>query len=196
MSRAILLSGGVDSSALATIERPDLAIVVDYGQLPAHGEMRAASAIASRLCLRLEELRIDCSPLGSGDLAGVEASRHAPSPEWWPYRNQLLVTLAAPLALRLGVHEILIGAVSTDGEHADGTAEFVQALDELLVLQEGGMRVSAPGLDRTSGELVQESGMPPSLIAWTHSCHVANLACGQCRGCVKRARVLQDIGFG
>ena len=47
MKRAILLSGGVDSSAIAFLERPQLAIVVDYGQLPAVGERRAAHAIAN-----------------------------------------------------------------------------------------------------------------------------------------------------
>ena len=193
--RAILFSGGVDSSALAVIEKPDVGIVVDYGQVPAEGELRAARAISKRIGLCLETISIDCSSLGSGDLAGSEGSQHAPSPEWWPYRNQLLVTLAAPLALRLGVDEILIGSVATDRQHADGSPEFVEALNRLLVIQEGRIGVSAPGLERTSAELVRDSGIPASLLAWTHSCHTSSLACGQCRGCIKRASVIRDAGL-
>ena len=85
--------GRVDSSAIALLERPQLAIVVDYGQLPAAGERRAALIIAKRLDIPLETIVVDCSSLGSGDMAGICASPHAPVPEWWPYRNQLLVTL-------------------------------------------------------------------------------------------------------
>ena len=196
MNRAILLSGGVDSSAIAFLEQPQLAIFVDYGQMPAVGELRAARAITKRLGIPLEAIRIDCSSLGSGDMAGTCASPYAPVPEWWPYRNQLLVTLAAPVALNMGAQEMLVGAVSTDGQHTDGTAEFIKTLNQLMIIQEGRIGVSAPAIGKTSVELVRDSGIPLSLLAWTHSCHVANLACGQCRGCVKRANVLDEIGFG
>ena len=174
------------------IEEPDVGIVVDYGQLPAKGELRSARSIAKRIGLALETISIDCSSLGSGDLAGSKASRHAPIPEWWPYRNQLLVTLAAPVALKLGVDEVLLGTVSTDRQHADGSAEFIAALNHLMVIQEGGLRVSAPGIDRTSAELVRDSRIDATILAWTHSCHMASFACGQCRGCVKRAAVIRD----
>ena len=71
MKRAILLSGGMDSSAIAFMERPQLAIVIDYGQMPAGGERRAARAVAKRLNIPLETIEIDCSFLGSGDMAGT-----------------------------------------------------------------------------------------------------------------------------
>ncbi len=193
MKQAILLSGGVDSSAIAFVERPQLAIFVDYGQLPAEGEWRAANAVATRLGIPLEFIGIDCSTIGSGDLAGIEAAPHAPTSEWWPYRNQLLMTLAAPVALKLGVKEILVGTVLTDSLHADGTPGFIEALSTLMMMQEGGIRVTAPGLYKTSLDLVNDSGIPLSLLSWTHSCHVANLACGQCRGCTKRADTFEKI---
>ena len=158
MKRAILLSGGVDSSAVAFREKPQLAIVIDYGQKSAAGEERAARVISKRLNIPLEIIQIDCSSLGSGDMAGTSASPHAPVPEWWPYRNQLLVTLAAPVALKFGAQEILVGTVSTDRQHADGTPEFIKALNLLMMTQEGQIGVSAPGLARTSVELVRDSG--------------------------------------
>ena len=40
-------------------------------------------------------IRCDLSDLGSGDLVGKAANVAAPASEWWPYRNQMLVTLAA-----------------------------------------------------------------------------------------------------
>src|SRR5690349_9850191 len=92
---AILLSGGIDSIALAYWKRPDLAITIDYGQLPARAEIDAATAAARDLELEHDIVRIDCRSIGSGDLAGTLSHAVAPAPEWWPYRNQLLITIAA-----------------------------------------------------------------------------------------------------
>ena len=37
----MLLSGGMDSIAVAYWRRPSLAITIDYGQVPAAGELRS-----------------------------------------------------------------------------------------------------------------------------------------------------------
>ena len=92
MSRTgILLSGGMDSIAVAYLCRPSIAITVDYGQLPAAGEKRAASAVADELGLRHETITVDLLPLGSGHMAERPPIDVAPIPEWWPFRNQMLV---------------------------------------------------------------------------------------------------------
>jgi 7-cyano-7-deazaguanine synthase len=49
MAKAILLSGGIDSIALAYWQRPDIAITIDYGQAPAQAEINASTAVASAL---------------------------------------------------------------------------------------------------------------------------------------------------
>ncbi len=191
--RAVLLSGGMDSIALAHWQRPEVAITVDYGQRAARAEVAAAAQVAAELGMRHEVVRVDCSALGSGDMAGTDPLAAAPVSEWWPYRNQLLITLAGMRGISFGVTELLLGSVAPDGEHADGRPEFYVAADALMVLQEGNIRVLAPALGMTTAELVRRSAVPRSLLAWAHSCHVADVACGACRGCVKHYHVNDEL---
>lgn len=193
--RALLLSGGMDSTAIAWWKRPDVAISIDYGQRPAGAELRAAGAVCMALGIRHETIRADCSSLGSGDLAGKRALDAAPIPEWWPFRNQLILTLAGIAAVRLGVRSLMIGALATDAEHADGRPAFVDAISGLMSLQEGGVTVNAPAIGMDAPELVRVSGIPREVLAWAHSCHVGDLACGRCRGCVKHYRTWKALGW-
>lgn len=191
--RGILLSGGMDSIALAYWQRPDIAFTVDYGQAAAKAELAAAAQIAGELGMRHEAVTVDCSSLGSGHMAGTEALPVAPAPEWWPFRNQLLVTLAGMKAVALGVTELMVGSVASDGVHADGRAEFYTALDALVRMQEGGIRITAPANQMSTAELIKISKIPASMLAWAHSCHVGDLACGSCRGCVKHYEVTEQL---
>jgi 7-cyano-7-deazaguanine synthase len=174
-------------------------LTVDYGQRSALGEVRAASAVAEALELRHEIVHFDASGLGSGDLAGTAPHPIAPVPEWWPFRNQLLVTIAAARAIAHGCGRVLIGSVSTDGAHADGSTAFVNAMDNLLALQEGAIRLEAPALHLSTLELIHRSGVSRELLAWAHSCHQSDRACGVCRGCRKylevRAAVWGDHAY-
>jgi 7-cyano-7-deazaguanine synthase len=195
MKRALLLSGGMDSSSIAYWRRPDLAITIDYGQRSAAGELRASTAIASALGVRQEIVRCDLSALGSGDLAGTAALASAPASEWWPYRNQMLVTLAAMVCAKHGIECLEVGALRTDGFHADGRPDFIESLSALLRLQEGGMTLEAPAIHLSAEELVKVSAIPLELLAWTHSCHVSDYACGTCRGCEKHYRTTEALGY-
>jgi len=191
----LLLSGGMDSVSIAWWKRPDVAITVDYGQRPAEAEIAAAGAVCIALGIRHEVVRADCSSLGSGDMAGQPPAAIAPVPEWWPFRNQLVLTLAGIAAVKLGVTHLMIGALATDGVHADGRPEFVEVMSKVMSLQEGGITVSAPAIGLTAVELVKTSGIPREVLAWAHSCHVANFACGQCRGCVKHYQTWEALGW-
>jgi 7-cyano-7-deazaguanine synthase len=195
MSLALLLSGGQDSVALAYMLRPALAITIDYGQLPAQAELVAATQVCDALNLEHVAIRVDCSQLGSGDLAGKQPLGVAPVSEWWPYRNQLLVTLAAAAALARGTTQLAIGTVSTDASHTDGSHEFIEAMDGVLSLQEGGLRLVAPAIGMTSANLIRRAGVPSEILAWAHSCHTSRWACGACRGCVKHKNVMHELGY-
>jgi 7-cyano-7-deazaguanine synthase len=193
MSTALLLSGGMDSVAIAYWKRPDFAITIDYGQRPATAEMRAAVAVADTLGITHLKVAIAAGELGSGDLAGSAPLAVAPKPEWWPYRNQLLVTVAAARVLPLGAHKLLIGTLATDSHHSDGSAEFVRRLSKLLSMQEGAITLEAPAIGMTAVELVRASGIPLEILAWAHSCHVSDFACGGCGGCRKHYRTMAEI---
>lgn len=195
MKTGLLLSGGMDSVALAWWKRPDIAFTLDYGQLAARAEIEASSTICEQLEIPHHVIQIDCSSLGSGDMAGSAADSLAPASDWWPYRNQLLVTLTAMKAISHGVTHLWLGTVKSDGFHRDGSPEFIAAVSHLLSLQEGGMVVEAPAIDLSTAELVRSSGIPASLLAWAHSCHKSHVACGDCRGCNKYMEVFREVGY-
>lgn len=190
--RALLFSGGLDSSALAFWKRPDVCLTVDYGQRPARGEIAAARALCGELNLRHETLVVDLKALGSGSLAGEVVSDLGRAEEWWPYRNQMLVTLAGMRFVNEGLREIIIGAVRTD-VHADGKAPFIRGIDRLMSLQEGAVRVSAPARSLHPLKLLRLSGFPDTLLGLTFSCHVMEYPCGRCRGCLKHLDTLTRI---
>ena len=194
MKTALLLSGGMDSIAITHWCRPEIAITIDYGQRPAPGEIRASQAVSEVLGIEHHIIRADLSALGSGDMAGTEALRVAPVSEWWPFRNQMLVTLGAMKCMALGTKRLLIGTLKTDDHHADGRPGFVEGLNALLRLQEGALTLEAPAIDLTAVELVRKSRVPMEVLAWAHSCHVSEFACGLCRGCRKHYETLRDLG--
>ena len=189
--KALLLSGGMDSVCIAWWKRPDYGITIDYGQKPAPGELRAASAVCQTIGIEHIVVRADISALGSGDLVGSTPSDDAPASEWWPYRNQFLMTLAAMKCHQLSVNVLMIGALKTDGFHADGTIEFIEQMDALFALQEGSLSIAAPAIGLTASELVQASNVSPEVISWSHSCHVSEVACGFCRGCHKHFETME-----
>jgi 7-cyano-7-deazaguanine synthase len=198
MNTCILLSGGIDSTALAHLYREEirLAITVDYGQKPAQSEIQVSQLICRELGIRHEVLTIDCSSLGSGEMAKKSvASVFAPAPEWWPYRNQLVITLVAMKAIQSKVNKLIIGTVKSDKKFIDGSKRFIKAFNKCLSMQEGSINLEAPGIDMTSTELVNHAQLPDRLLLWTHSCHISNNPCGNCNGCRKYISVMKTLGI-
>ncbi|WP_082648245.1 7-cyano-7-deazaguanine synthase [Lysobacter capsici] len=195
MTDLLLLSGGIDSTALAVLCRPNVALTVDYGQRAASGEISAARSICVELGLRHDIAHIPIGALGSGLMTGTESSPLSEHPEFWPFRNQFLLTIGAMYAVRHGLTRVLIGTVATDVRHHDGSAVFLQRASDLIREQEGGIEVLAPGLDQDSTALVRRAQVPPSVLGWTHSCHVSPLSCGQCPGCIKHSNLMEELNW-
>lgn len=164
------------------------------GQRAAEGERAAVRQIAPLVRLPLTEITVDLAPLGAGLLAGDAPSRHAAHPEWWPFRNQLLVTLAGAWALKNDCDRVLVGSVVTDDRHVDGTAEFYDRLDQLTAMQEDGLHVAAPAVAMRAEELLAAADVEDEVLSGTRSCHTGRFACGTCGGCVKRTAVLRAEG--
>lgn len=190
---ALILSGGMDSVALCWWQKPDMAITIDYGQKAALAEIEASTQICKILKLDHYILTVDCKSLGSGDMAGATADKYAPASDWWPYRNQLLITLAAMKAISLGAKRLLLGTVKNDSFHIDGTPEFIESISSLLRLQEGNLLVEAPSIMLTTHELIIRSKIPTEVLMLTHSCHKNIVPCNNCRGCNKHNEVLDLI---
>jgi 7-cyano-7-deazaguanine synthase len=195
LKTGLLISGGMDSIAIAWWLRPQWAVTIDYGQKAAAAEKLAAAQVCKEIGIEHEVITVDCSTLGSGDMAHTEPDPRATTSDWWPYRNQLLITLACMRAIARDVQALYIGTVKSDGEnHRDGTPEFLSRIDSLMTYQEGGIRVIAPAIEHTTADLIRMTGVPPGLLAWAHSCHKCEIACGNCRGCNKYHATLIELG--
>lgn len=193
----ILLSGGLDSLTLAYWKRPDIAFTVNYGQKAAEAEIRASKKICSDLNIRHEIITVNMSEIGSGDLLSTEDCIAAPKSDWWPYRNQLLLTTVCGyiLSRNIPVSKILFGTVYSDSYHKDGTKEFFTAFNKLLAIQEGDIQIVTSAIDMTTSDLIKKSKITLEKISWAHSCHKSNFACGQCRGCFKHQNTMDELGW-
>jgi 7-cyano-7-deazaguanine synthase len=195
--RALLFTGGLDSTALAWMLRPERLVFFDYGQRPARGEERASRAVGAAIGIALDVRRVDMSAFGHGTMSasGAPLASASKAPEFWPYRNQMLITLAAMTYAAEPLTEILVGTVVGDDVHPDGRREFVSAIDG-LVRQQSGIRVSTPAIDMSTLQLVRKAAVPESVLGWTFSCHTSEWACGSCRGCNKHRQVIECLEAG
>jgi 7-cyano-7-deazaguanine synthase len=191
--KALLLSGGMDSVALAHWLRPDVAITVDYGQRAASAELAVSKHVCGLMTIEHIVLSVDCSAFGSGDMSRLPPLSEAPASDWWPFRNQLLATLAGMKAVSIGATELMLASVAADSVHVDGTPSFYEALNKVMGMQEGALTISAPALHMTTAELVRVSAIDRATLAWAHSCHTSSLACGDCRGCYKHQQVMDEL---
>ena len=195
ISELLLLSGGVDSVALAAWRRPALCLTIDYGQRAAPAEIQSSAQVCKSLGLRHDVLRAPVPSLGSGQMAGESSSPHSAHSEFWPFRNQYLITLASMVAIQQRCTAILIGTVVTDNRHHDGSQTFLNAMRETILQQEGSIELLAPAASLTSEQLVHASGIDHATLGWAHSCHTGTLACGACPGCFKHSQVMSALGW-
>lgn len=195
MSEAILLSGGMDSICLAYHLRPKYAYTVDYGQVCAKREISVSAIVCEYLKIEHRIISINCSALGSGLLANKDASSIAPSTEWWPFRNQMLVTFGLMRAVKDNVQKLYLASVKSDSFHLDGTQEFYRLINSLTIYQEGKIKVECPTINYYTHELAIEYKVPSDFLLLAHSCHVSNIACGVCSGCLKQLNARQLLGI-
>lgn len=198
MNKAILLSGGIDSSCLTFLyaEEIKLAITIDYGQRSAKTEINVSKRICDKLKIKHEIIKVNCSALASGEMSTKKMlSKLAPAPEWWPYRNQLLITLASMKILRHGITTLIIGTVKSDKRFFDGSKRFFNSINKCLSVQEGHIQIETPAIKLTTKQLVEMSNIPDDLLLWAHSCHTSNNPCGSCNGCLKYLKVMKGLGI-
>lgn len=192
----LLLSGGMDSMALAYWLKPSYAITIDYGQKCAEAEIEASAFICKELGIQHILIKKDFSDLGSGTLSDKPSLDIAPSEEWWPYRNQLLVTIGCMKGIALGIDKLMVGSVKTDGgRHVDGKLEFYLKLNELVSMQEGNIYVEAPAIEMDTIELIKKSEIPYNMLLHSHSCHTSNRPCMKCTGCYKNYMIRKQLGI-
>ena len=191
--KTLLFSGGVESTCLAKLTAPDLLLTINYGQAPAEGECRASKNLANLLGIPHQIVQAPLGHLGAGEMVGAPSSHSRHAPEHWPFRNQMLITIAAMALADRGLSSLIIGTVSTDSVHNDGTPAFLSAMQETLIVQDPKLKLLAPALYMTADDLVATSGTDLTLLRHTFSCHRGAVACGRCRGCQKSLALFKRL---
>lgn len=213
MTAVVLLSGGLDSTTAASIAIAEhseaIGLSVSYGQTHSV-EVEAAARIADELGMRhvVRVLDPDLMALEGSALTGSApmpnltykelGQQTGPSPTYVPFRNGLLLSIAAALALQDGASEVWAGMHSEDAHqwaYPDCTPEFLGAMAAALYVGTyHAVRLVTPLQWMTKAQVLAtaiEYGSPYHL---TVSCYQGIPACGTCPTCVGRAEAFRLCG--
>ena len=221
MKKVVLLSGGVDSStclavALQNCEPADvLAVNMYYGQKHER-EMQSARNIAAFYGVELMEVDLsvifsksDCSLLKRSNIAIPEGSYAEQQKEtdgkpvstYVPFRNGLMLSAVASIAISVGASEIYYGAHADDAAgnaYPDCSVEFTNSINKAIYEGSGGLvNIVAPFVACNKAEVVKkglELNVPYEL---TWSCYNGGeKPCGKCGTCIDRIKAFEANGIG
>lgn len=219
MKKVVLLSGGIDSSTCLAVALQDceptdvLAVNMFYGQKHER-EMRSAREIAQFYDVELVDIDLsmifsksDCSLLmrsnnaiPEGDYASQQKGNPGkPVSTYVPFRNGLMLSAAASIAVSIGAKEIYYGAHADDSAgnaYPDCSIEFTEYINNAIYSGTGGqVNVIAPFINVNKAEVVKTGlklGVPYEL---TWSCYNGGEhPCGKCGTCIDRQKAFKANG--
>jgi 7-cyano-7-deazaguanine synthase len=193
----VLLSGGLDSATAAAIARSDgfdlFALTIAYGQRHVELQVDLAAFGGSALTDR-----IDVPKDRALEAAGIPST-------YVPARNTVFLSLAMAWAEAVGAQDIYIGVNALDySGYPDCRPEFIEAFERLAALAtkagvEGAtLRIHAPLVRMTKGEIIRRGIELRVDYAATHSCYdpdAAGTPCGHCDSCRLRAKGFAEAGL-
>jgi 7-cyano-7-deazaguanine synthase len=159
----VLLSGGIDSSACVDYYLSHgydvSALFVHYGQPYQNEERAAAKAIAQYYSTPLNELRVSGRSVPSGYI---------------PARNAMLLSLA--MFSFEGEKGIISLGIHSGTEYVDCSPDFIVSMQAVYDLYEQGrIRIDAPFLHWTKGEIIEYAQMQGVPLHLTHSSNPLDL---------------------
>ncbi len=204
MSSLLLASGGLDSTTLAYWLRERgidfVPVFIDYGQHCVDTEHSTLlKVLPAGYGDRVKTLHI-------ADIYRGSRSRLIDEPNLWtdnvqyeelylPYRNLLLLTVAAAHAQTMGFDSVYAGFINSNhAKELDCSAEFFAKLFRLLD-EYGSVEIRMPFRTMTKYEVALEGIRLRAPIAHTFSCQVSSVVpCGACPNCVDRLDALRQLG--
>lgn len=218
MKKVVLLSGGLDSATCLAVALQDcsssdiLAVNMYYGQKHAK-EMESARNIAEFYEVELIELDLSAifaksgcsllknsvSEIPDGSYAEQQHGRNIPVSTYVPFRNGLMLSAAASIAMSVGATEVYYGAHADDAAgsaYPDCSPEFADYINEAILSGTGGrVRVNAPFINVGKAQIVKtgiELHVPYEL---TWSCYRGgDHPCGTCGTCIDRKKAFEKNG--
>ncbi len=211
LGAVVLLSGGLDSTTLATyLQSQGFAVyglAVDYGQRHVR-ELEAAKAVALELGIPLCTVPLALGAVFAGSSSSQIGNSGVPVPHGHyaaesmkttivPNRNMLLIAVAGALAESFSLGNVAIAAHA--GDHfiyPDCRPEFHISMQSALALAtEDRVKLLRPFVEKTKTEIValaHEIGAPYHL---SFSCYEGDVQhCGACGTCVERKEAFREAG--
>ena len=211
----VLFSGGIDSTtalywALAGYTKV-FALTFDYGQRHSV-EVRMAKRLARKLGLLHAILKIDLTQVGGSSLtdATIPVPKHRDLRDlktgtpltYVPFRNGILLALAAAWAEARGVTDLVCGFNIIDSpNYPDTRREFVRAMEKAInagtkaAFGAAPMRVRAPFVGLEKSSIIRKGFALGADYSYSVSCYSGGeVPCGACSSCLLRKRAWLEAG--
>lgn len=199
----ILVSGGLDSTTLMyQFFRQGIDFIplfVNYGQHCANHELNTLrSVIPSEYKDRIEIIDVS-------DIYRYSQSRFIKPANLWkenitaedlyiPYRNVLLLTIAASFAQTLGIDKVYSAFINSNhAKEIDCSSEFFNKL-ECFLSEYGSVKIEMPFRNMSKYDVAKLGLELRAPIGQTFSCQASpEIPCGACPNCVDRLNALKKI---
>jgi 7-cyano-7-deazaguanine synthase len=214
----VLLSGGLDSATTLAVARQQgyvaYAISFRYGQrhqveLDAAARVAEALGAAEHVVIDIDLRRFGGSALTS-DIPvphrdGLEDLDEGIPVTYVPARNTVFLSYALAWAETLEASDIFIGVNALDySGYPDCRPEYIEAFERMANLAtkagvEGrqNLRIHAPLIELTKGQIIQIGRSLGVDYGLTHSCYDPDRSgrpCGSCDSCLLRAKGFAETG--
>jgi 7-cyano-7-deazaguanine synthase len=211
----VLFSGGIDSTTVlywALAKGRDVqALTFDYGQRH-NVEVRLARRTARKAGVPQTVLKIDLRQVGGSALTdkAIELPRYkklaemkpGPPATYVPFRNGILLALAAAWAEARGILEIVCGFNIIDSpDYPDTRRSFVRAMEKAVNAGTkaafGGekIKITAPFGQMKKSEIIRLGLSLGADYSHSVSCYAGGeIPCGACSSCLLRERAFAEAG--
>lgn len=213
MSKAVVpISGGLDSSVILSIaaKKHDevYAITYNYGQKH-NKEILCAGAQVDDFSSKIEEHKIidiqflkdiaSTSSLTNDNIPVAHAKDvlgDAQTVNYVPFRNMMMLSIAAAYAETVGAEVVYHGAALVDSQagYWDGSNEFLEQINNVIALnRKNRIKIEAPLIKASKKDIIIMGMYNRVNFENTWTCYEGNeLACGYCTACSSRIQGFLD----
>ncbi|MDE6382956.1 MAG: 7-cyano-7-deazaguanine synthase QueC [Paramuribaculum sp.] len=204
----LVLSGGMDSTTMLHEYQSRIALCVNFSYGANQNEREAACARANCLRLGIPLVEIDLAFMGkyfrSSLLEGADAipeAEYAPenlASTVVPFRNGIMLSVAAGLAESRGLRRVMIANHGGDHEiYPDCRPAFIDSMGRAIADGSGSLvELYAPYTHLTKNDIARRGAAHGVDYSLTYSCYKGGAThCGRCATCIERRQALIAAGL-